>query len=342
MLSEVNKKKLITGIKPTGDLTLGNYLGVIKNIVNLQEKYNSKYDFYVFIADLHSFTSFQEPSILKKRAEDIALLCLASGLKIEQTNLFIQSEILQHTYLSYIMESISYVGELKRMIQFKEYEKKTSSGNIRTSVLTYPLLMSSDILLYDADFVLVGQDQKQHLELTRLLATRFNNLYGNTFIVPEFISYNYMIKSLSDPLKKMSKSNKTLNSLKDDKGCIFLSEDLNNIRTKILKAVTDSENKIEYNSKTKPGISNLLTIYAIFKNWTLEETEKYFKNYDYDNFKSRLADLVVEKIKIIQQNFFNLKSNDLLKKVLDFGAKKASLIAEEKIKKINQKMGIFR
>lgn len=173
-------------------------MGVIKPLILFQNKHYEEYDFYVFIADLHSLTNVQDPILLKQRIREIIYLLLASGLDLEKTNLFIQSEINQHTYLHYIMESNSYLGELNRMIQFKE---KNSLKEVRTSLLTYPLLMASDILLYDADVVLVGQDQKQHLELTRVLANRFNNLYGDTFGLPEFLQLGSMIKSLTNPQK---------------------------------------------------------------------------------------------------------------------------------------------
>ncbi|AYJ01559.1 tryptophan--tRNA ligase [Candidatus Phytoplasma ziziphi] len=330
------KKRLITGIKPTGVLTLGNYLGVIKPLILFQNEYHHEYDIYFFIADLHSLTSFQEPSLLKKTIREMIYLCLASGLDLNKTNLFIQSEVPQHTYLNYIMESNTYLGELSRMIQFKE--KKSSLKQVRTSLMTYPILMSSDILLYDADFVLLGQDQKQHLELTRVLANRFNNLYGNTFVVPEFLQLGSMIKSLTDPQKKMSKSSSE-NSY-DDKGCIYILENLNIIKQKILKSVTDSGKDIRYDLEEKLGLSNLLTIYSSLKNCDLNDTIKYFQNFSYKTLKEEIADSLVEEIKIIQEKFYDLEKNVNLEQILQKGTKKATIIADRKIKEVRKKLGI--
>ncbi|WP_341266573.1 tryptophan--tRNA ligase [Candidatus Phytoplasma fraxini] len=330
------KKRLITAIKPTGELTLGNYLGIIKPLILFQNKYSEEYDFYVFIADLHSLTNFQKPNILKKRIREIIYLLLASGLNLEKTNLFIQSEINQHTYLHYIMESNAYLGELNRMIQFKE--KKHSLKEVRVSLFTYPLLMSSDILLYDIDVVLVGQDQKQHLELIRSLAKRFNNLYGDTFVVPEFLQLGAMIKSLIEPQKKMSKSS-FLNNY-DDKGCVFLLENLENIRKKILKSITDSEDNIKYDLEKKSGLSNLLTIYSSLTNCTLNEAVKYFQKFSYKAFKEEVANVLIEEIKIIQTNFYDLQKQNNLEKILEKGTQQVKVMAEKKLKEIKQKLGL--
>ncbi|WAN63023.1 Tryptophanyl-tRNA synthetase [Candidatus Phytoplasma rubi] len=330
------KKRLITGIKPTGVLTLGNYLGVIKPLILFQNKYHNEYDIYFFIADLHALTSFQEPSLLKKNIREMIYLCLALGLDLNKTNLFIQSEVLQHTYLNYIMESNTYLGELSRMIQFKK--KKSSSKQVRTSLMIYPILMSSDILLYDADFVLLGQDQKQHLELTRILANRFNNLYGNTFVVPKFLQLGSMIKSLTDPQKKMSKSSYKNSS--DDKGCIYILENLNMIKQKILKSVTDSGKDIKYDLEQKPGLSNLLNIYSLLKNCDLNDTIKYFQNFSYKMLKEEIADSLVEEIKIIQEKFYDLEKNVNLEQILQKGTQKATIIADRKIKEVRKKLGI--
>ncbi|QTX02574.1 tryptophanyl-tRNA synthetase [Candidatus Phytoplasma luffae] len=335
-MSFKEKKRLITGIKPTGELTLGNYLGIIKPLIFFQEKFSSEYDFYFFIADLHALTNFQEPSSFKEKINKMIYICLAAGLDLEKNNFFVQSSIPQHAYLNYILESTSYLGELQRMIQFKE--KKNFLKNTRASLLTYPLLMASDILIYDAHIVPISSDQKQHLELTRLLATRFNNLYGKTFIIPKLLQFNSIIKSLDQPEKKMSKSN--INNNKDDKGCIYILEDLVNIRKKILKSVTDSENNIKYDLDKKPGISNLLNIYSSFKNWDLKKTEEYFKNYSYKEFKETLADLVVEEISNIQKKYYYFKKNIDLKQILKKGTYKASIIANNKIKEVNEKLGI--
>ncbi|MDV3167978.1 MAG: tryptophan--tRNA ligase [Candidatus Phytoplasma stylosanthis] len=330
MLSKY-KKRLVTGIKPTGELTLGNYLGIIKPFLSFQEKFLREYEFYFFIADLHALTDFQEPTFLKEKTKEMLYLLLSLGIDLDKTNLFIQSSIPQHTYLNYIMESTSYLGELKRMIQFKE--KKKSSQNTRVSLLTYPLLMSSDILLYDADFVPVGSDQKQHLELTRNLAKRFNNLYGQTFVIPHTLQLGTIIQSLTCPNKKMSKSS-------SDKGCISILENLDNIRKKILKSVTDSENNIKYDLEKKPGISNLLNIYSLLKDWDLEKTEKYFQNFSYKIFKEKVAELLIKEISKIQNKYYFLRENINLNQILKKGTEKALMIANNKIKEIQEKLGI--
>ncbi|MEZ0180171.1 tryptophan--tRNA ligase ['Camptotheca acuminata' phytoplasma] len=330
------KKRLITGIKPTGDLTLGNYIGLIKPFVLFQEKKFQEYEFYFFIADLHALTNFQEPTLLKQRIIELLYFCLASGINLDQTNIFIQSEIPQHPYLSYIMESTSYLGELQRMIQFKE--KKNSLDTTRTSIFTYPILMSSDILLYDSDVVVVGSDQEQHLELTRVLAKRFNYLYGETFTIPKTLKLGNMVKSLNQPQKKMSKSSSKMGF--DDKGCIYIFEDVKNIRKKILRSVTDSENIVRYNIEEKPGISNLLTIYSSLKKWDFKKTEQHFQNFSYKDFKEEVANVVVEEIKNIQTKYFFLKKNVSLKDILEKGTQKALNIADFKLKEIKRKLGL--
>ncbi|MDO8168006.1 tryptophan--tRNA ligase [Candidatus Phytoplasma melaleucae] len=333
------KKKIITGIKPTGKLTLGNLLGVIRPLVLLQKKFYNKYDFYIFIADLHSLTFFQTPSLLKQVIKDTAALCLAAGLDLSITNLFIQSEVPQHTYLSYIMECTSYLGELSRMIQFKEKKKYNSEPNVRTSLFTYPILMAADILLYDADIVVVGQDQKQHLELVRSLAIRFNSLYGNTFIVPDFLKIGHTINSLINPIKKMNKSDHLIDQSLE-KGCIFLSEDLNLIRKKIMQSVTDSDNEIKYDTEKKPGLSNLLKIYSAFRDWDLNKTEAYFQGYSYQNLKIKVADLVIEHLSVIQNQFHYFRQSSILANILSKSAEKSSIIAQNKLDEVKKKLGI--
>ncbi|WIA07496.1 MAG: tryptophanyl-tRNA synthetase [Candidatus Phytoplasma cynodontis] len=337
----LKKKRLLTGIKPTGDLTLGNYLGIIKPLVNFQKKFFENYEFYVFIADLHALTNFQKPSLLRKRIKNTALLYLASGFNIENFLLFVQSDICQNTYLHYILECNSYFGELKRMNQFKDYYNKKKTGNIASSFFTYPILMASDILLYDADVIPVGQDQKQHLELTRNLAIRFNNLYGSTFVVPEFMKLGCTIKSLTEPTKKMSKSKNINEELEhQDKGCIFLLEDLQSIKNKIMRSVTDSENKIKYEPLSKPGISNLIKIYSCLKEWEIQKTEKYFRENSYSFFKEKVAELVLNEISIIQKNFFYFQKNIFLEEILNQNSKKIKNIAKQKINKIKKKIGL--
>lgn len=330
-------KRLVSGIKPTGELTLGNYIGAIKNFVQLSEEMADT-EFFFFIADLHAITTYQDRLELRRRIKDIAALYLACGLRPERVNLFIQSEVVEHSLLGYIMESYSYIGEMERMTQYKDKKHKQIEG-IRTSLLTYPALMAADILLYDATIVPIGDDQKQHLELTRTLANRFNHLYGDTFVIPEgFIAkVGARIKSLTEPTKKMSKSESD-----NPKSYILLLDDLNVIKNKIKSAVTDSDTQIKYDLKNKPGISNLLTIYSTLSNKSIKQLEKDYINLSYAEFKADLADVVVETIRPIQERykyFINSKELDI---ILDNGAIKASVYAKRKMAKVQQKIGLGR
>ncbi|MDV3166169.1 MAG: tryptophan--tRNA ligase ['Waltheria sp.' little leaf phytoplasma] len=336
-ISLIKKKIIITGIKPSGDLTLGNWLGIIQPLILLQQKFSEQYEFYFFIADLHALTTFSKEFDLKKVIRNMAAILLSSGLSLSKTTFFLQSDIFAHTYLSYILECNAYLGELNRMIQFKEKNKKNSS-NSKVSLFTYPLLMASDILLYDADMVIVGRDQKQHLELTRDLAIRFNSFYGDVFKIPEFLNIGYTINSLNKPDKKMSKS--SFLDKDQDKGCIFLLEDLDNIKTKIMQAVTDNIGKIKYDPQKQPGISNLLKIYAGLKGIEISQVEFLFTNFSYREFKIKLVSLVLEKIKIIQNNFKNVINDSILENILSNGAFKANIISQQKINKIREILGI--
>ncbi|WP_308699397.1 tryptophan--tRNA ligase [Texas Phoenix palm phytoplasma] len=332
------KKRLVTGIKPTGDLTLGNYLGIIKPLLFFQKKFCHEYEIYFFIADLHALTTVQDANLLKKNIYNIIFICLASGLDLEKINLFVQSDVPQHSYLHYIMESVSYYGEMNRMIQFKK-NKNIENKNLRISLFTYPILMASDILIYEPDIVPVGEDQKQHLELTRTLARRFNSLYGKIFKVPNFFKSGEIIKSLKNPINKMSKSSQNNNF--DDKGCIFILDELEIIREKILKSVTDSDNKIKYNVSQKPGISNLLNIYSSFKGCSISQSEDFFKNYSYMQFKKIVSDLVVEKIGIIQKKFYFLRNQPFsFENILKKNTIKMQTMADKKIKLLKEKLGI--
>ncbi len=331
-------KRLISGIKPTGELTLGNYIGAIKQFVSLSNSMEDT-EFFFFIADLHAITTPQEKQLLRKRIKDIAAIYLAAGLDPKKVNLFIQSEVLEHTMLSYIMESTSYIGEMERMTQYKDKKKKQVEG-IRTSLLTYPALMAADILLYDATIVPIGDDQKQHLELTRDLATRFNNLYGDTFVVPEgFVpKVGARIMSLTDPTKKMSKSES-----ETPKSYILLLDDLNAAANKIKSAVTDSDTHIKFDKKNKPGISNLLTIYAALSNQSIKSIESTYESHtSYATFKEDLASLVVSTLKEIQERYNYFINSKELDDILDQGAAKARLIASRKMAKVYHKIGLGR
>ncbi|AGL90256.1 Tryptophanyl-tRNA synthetase [Candidatus Phytoplasma australiense] len=331
------QKRLVSGIKPTGDLTLGNYIGVLQPLLFLQKNLKN-FDFYLFIADLHALTFYQEPSQLKKQIKKVAALYLASGLDPKKINLFIQSEIIEHSYLGYLLECNSYFNELQRMIQYKEKSKQNSNG-MRTSLFTYPTLMAADILIYDANIVPIGQDQKQHLELTKTLATRFNHLYGNTFTIPEafFNPLGTKIKGLQKPLKKMSKS-----ETENDKNYILLLDEPEIIKKKIMAAVTDSDTFIKYDPENKPSISNLLTIYSALKKISIRESEKIFQSSSYKYLKDKIYEAVIEFIIPLQKKFYHLIDNPKLDEILNEGAKKARLIADAKIKEVQNKIGIMR
>ena len=329
-------KRLVSGIQPTGQLTLGNYIGAIKQFVALQDTLEDT-EFFIFIADLHAITTPQDKTTLRKSIKSVAALYLACGLDPNKVNLFIQSEVPEHVQLGYIMESTAYIGEMERMTQFKDKRQKQLDG-IRTSLLTYPALMAADILIYDADIVPIGDDQKQHLELARNLAERFNSIYGNTFVVPEgfYPKTGARIKSLVEPTKKMSKSDD------NQKGYILLLDDLNAIKNKIKGAVTDSDRDITYDTKNKPGISNLLTIYAALTDRTINDIVKQYQQASYQTFKSDLADIVVNIIEPIQKRYHHFLGSELLDEVLDKGRDYASSIAYKKLRKIYRKIGIGR
>ncbi len=330
------RKTLVSGIQPTGKLTLGNYIGALRQFVKLQDELEET-EFFIFIADLHAITTPQDRQELKKNIRSVAALYIACGLDPEKVNLFIQSEILEHAALGYIMESTAYVGEMERMTQYKDKKGKQTEG-IRTSLLTYPALMAADILLYDAHVVPIGDDQKQHLELTRNLATRFNNTYGDTFIVPEgfFPETGARIKSLTDPTKKMSKSDE------NPKSYILLLDDLSLIRNKIKSAVTDSDTKIKYDPKKKPGIANLLTIYASLSDYSIKELEEKYQDANYATFKAELAEVVVDAIRPIQARYFQIINDSKLDEILNQGADRARFIAQRKMQKVYKKIGLGR
>lgn len=330
-------KRLVSGIKPTGDLTLGNYIGALKQFVNLQNELEDT-EFFIFIADLHAITTPQEKLALRKNIKNIAALYIACGLDPNRVNLFIQSEVSQHTELGYIMESTLYIGEMERMIQFKEKRSSQAEG-IRTSLLTYPALMAADILLYDATIVPVGEDQVQHLEITKTAATRFNYLYGDTFVIPESFTpkTGARIMGLQTPLSKMSKSDTA-----SQKDYILLLDDLNVIKNKIKSAVTDSDNKVKFDKENKPGVSNLLTIYSALTNISIKDLEVKYNDSNYGTFKNDLAEVVYNEIKPIQDKYFEIINSKELDQILDNGRDKARLIASRKIRKVYSKIGLGR
>lgn len=335
-MKKPERKTLVSGIQPTGKLTLGNYIGALQQFVLLQDELEDT-EFFIFIADLHAITTPQDRQELKKNIRSVAALYIACGLDPSKVNLFIQSEVMEHAFLGYVMESTSYVGEMERMTQYKDKKAKQTDG-IRTSLLTYPALMAADILLYDAHIVPIGDDQKQHLELTRNLAIRFNNAYGETFVVPEgfYPKTGARIKSLTEPEKKMSKSDE------NPKSYILLLDDLGLIRSKIKSAVTDSEGTIKFDVKKKPGISNLLTIYASLTDLSIKDIEKKYEGSNYATFKADLAEIVVDAIRPIQKRYFDIINDTKLDDILNEGAERARLIASRKMQKVMKKIGLGR
>src|SRR5690554_50949 len=329
-------KRLVSGIKPTGEPTLGNYIGALRQFVNLQNELPDT-EIFVFIADLHAITKPKDKQKIKKRIREIAALYIACGLEPERVTLFIQSEVMEHAVLGYIMESTAYIGEMERMTQYKDKKRKQTEG-IRTSLLTYPALMAADILLYDATVVPVGEDQRQHLELTRDLANRFNNMYGETFVVPEAYTpkVGARIKSLTEPTKKMDKSSE------NPKSYILLQDDLNAAKNKIRSAVTDSDSKIKFDEKNKPGISNLLTIYAALTDRSIKDIEDQYIGSTYQAFKEDLANIVYDTLKPIQEKFNEILKSKELDEILDKGREKASYIARRKMSKVYKRIGLGR
>lgn len=325
-------ERLLTGIKPSGELTLGSYIGAIKQMAEYQDKYET----FMFVPDLHAITVPQEIDLLKERIRRIVALYIACGIDPDKVTLFIQSENLYHANLSWIFECHSYFGEMSRMTQFKD--KFSKGENVSVGLFTYPALMASDILLYDADIVPVGLDQKQHVELARNIAERFNNKYGYTFKIPKPLlpKVGFKIKDLQEPTKKMSKSDESY------KGVILILDKEEDIRKKIMSAVTDSEGKIYYDEENKPGISNLLTIYASLKNINIEDAVNHFKDSNYGTLKKEVADIIVETFIKIQTKYNEIMNSDILDKILDDGLKKSIGIAEKKYNEICKKLGLGR
>ena len=332
-MSDINaleKKIIYSAIQATGVPSLGNYFGAIKNWADMQNNYNCVFA----IADLHSLTVRQEPIKFKKNARSMFLLLLALGLDPDKNIIYFQSHVHEHCELAWILNCFSYFGELNRMTQFKDKSRK-HSDNINAGLFTYPVLMAADILLYNTDFVPTGADQKQHVELCRNIAQRFNNIYGEIFKIPEpYINKTgARIMNLQEPNKKMSKS--------DQDGVIFLFDEPNVILNKIKKAVTDSDNKIFY-SEQKPGISNLLNIYACAKNISINDAEKYFIDKNYGELKKIIGEAVLELIEPIQKKYLELEKNkDYVDSLIKKGAERASNLARKKLYKIKKKIGLL-
>jgi len=318
----MEKPVLVSGIQPTGPLHIGNYLGALKNFVDLQD--SGKYRCYFFIADYHSLT--EGISDLRKKVSDLAASYLAAGLHPENSILFNQSDVSEHTELAWILSTVTPFGELTRMTQFKD-KSREQPDNINAGLFLYPTLMAADVLLYNTRFVPVGNDQDQHLELTRTLARRFNKKYGEIFIEPKpRHTKTPRIMSLADPNKKMSKSN--------PKGCLFIDDSPETIREKIKSAVTDSGSEI-ISRKDKPAISNLLLIYSSLSNKPVSALENEFKNDDYAKFKSALAEIIINHFKTFQETKKKLvKKPEKLEEIFLAGSKSAQKVASQKIKTV--------
>ena len=324
-------EKILTGIKPTGQLTLGNYIGVLKHL----HKEVERGDCYYFIADLHALTLPIDPEVLRQNSIDLACFYLAAGLDPKKVTLFLQSSVSAHAELNAIMQNYLYMGELSRMTQFKDKSSKMKESAIGLGLFAYPVLMACDIVLYDASAIPVGEDQIQHVELTRDLVNRFNNRYGDILVMPkaEVRKVGARIMSLSDPTVKMSKS--------DPKGDIFLKDDLKTIRKKIMSAVTDSGCEVKYDQENKPGISNLLTIYAALKEISIEEAEKEFEGSRYGDFKKAVADVVCAEMEVFQNKYREILESKAYEEALREGAKRAQAIANQTLKRVKNAVGLL-
>lgn len=329
----MDKKIILSGIQSTGRLHLGNYLGAIDNWVKMQEEYNC----YYMIANLHSLTIRNNPEELKNNTKNIIALYVAAGLDPEKNTIFIQSQVKEHAELAWILNCYTYMGELSRMTQFKDKSAK-HADNINAGLFTYPVLMAADILLYKADLVPVGEDQKQHLEITRNIAERFNKIYGETFVMPE----GYIRKStarimgLQDPTSKMSKSSTNVNDV------IFLDDEPEVIMKKFKKAVTDSENVVRFDPENKLGISNLMCIYGATTGKNEKEIEEEFSGLGYGAFKTAVGEKVVEKLKPVQEKYKELLENPkYLEEIYTRGAEKARELASKTLEEVKNKIGIL-
>lgn len=332
-MSDERKKVVLSLVQPSGELTIANYLGAIKSFIKLQDDYEC----YIGVADLHSITVPQVPADLRKRSRDIAAIYMALGLDPNKVNLFIQSHNVDHLKLYWVLNSISYMGQLSRMTQFKDKVQKGEDNN-NAALFTYPVLMAADILAYNADFVPVGLDQRQHMELARDLAIRFNSRYSDTFTVPDSIINESTMKimSLRNPEKKMSKSD-------DDKNAsIFLFDDAKTIRKKVMSAVTDSLNNFDYNDEQK-GLKNLIDIYSAFSNLSYQEVVDKYRGQGYGEFKSDLADLIIEDLSAFQEKYNKImEDKDKIDEILIKGAENARRKTSKVINKVYRKVGFLQ
>lgn len=334
MQENVQKKKVLySAVQPSGDLTIGNYLGAIRNWVDLQHDYEC---FYA-MADMHAITVRQDPATLRRKTQELAALYIACGIDPAQCALYVQSNVPCHAELAWVLNTLTYVGEMERMTQFKDKSAK-HADNINMGLMDYPVLMAADILLYQADVVPVGVDQRQHLEITRDIAVRFNNRYSPTFTVPEAVimKTGAKINSLQDPTKKMSKSDENPNA------SVYMSDDRDAIVRKFRRAVTDSDSAVRFDPENKPGVSNLLTIYSVFAGKTLAESEKEFEGKGYGDFKAAVGEVVADALAPIQSEQKRILSDkNYLDGVLACGAEKAYRAARKTLAKVYRKVGFY-
>lgn len=330
--SEKVTKSILTGIQPSGVITLGNYIGAIKQMVRMQNEFKS----YIFIADMHAITVPQDPHTLHENIRSLVALYLACGIDPDKNILFLQSENEYHANISWLLECNTPFGELSRMTQFKD--KSSKNANFYAGLFTYPVLMAADILAYDVDYVPVGIDQKQHVELARNIAERFNKKFGDTFKIPDvyITKEGTKIMDLVTPNKKMSKSSD------NQKGVIRMLDDPNDIRKKIMGATTDSDCDIRFDPENKPGISNLINICVAITGKRVEEIEAMFQGKNYGEFKKYVADVVVEEVRGIQERYYDIINSGKLDSILNENLEITREIAKKKFMLMKERMGLYK
>lgn len=324
--------RVFSGVQPTGNIHIGNYLGALKQFVELQDGNDCVY----CVVDLHAITLPHDPKELKEHILDVAALYLAVGIDPKKNIVFVQSEVPGHTELTWILMCNTYTGELSRMTQFKDKNKGKNTDSAPAGLFTYPVLMAADILLYDTAMVPVGNDQKQHIEITRDIAMRVNNKFPDTFVVPDgrFLKEGARVMSLDDPTSKMSKSAEnplSRISLLDEEGAI---------KKAIMKATTDSVGLVQYDLKNKAGVSNLLTIYSAFSGKSIKELEKNYQGQGYGAFKKDLVEITVDSLRPIRERFMEIRPSQELKDVLSEGASRANEISERTMKRVRENFGL--
>lgn len=325
-------QRVFSGIQPTGRIHLGNYIGALQRFTRFQEENDAFY----CVVNLHAMTIPYDPAELREKTLELAALYMATGLDPKKATLFAQSDVPAHAELAWMLQCVGYMGEANRMTQFKE--KSEGKDSVSVGLFTYPVLMAADVLLYQTDFVPVGEDQKQHLELTRDLANRFNQRFGETFKIPEpkIEEVGARIMALDNPTKKMSKSAKT------EGNNIALLDDPSVIKKKIMRSVTDSENEVRYDPENKPGVSNLLTIYSLLTDKSIQELEQQYSGQGYGQLKKDLVDVVVNELAPLQERYEEIRQSGEVENVLAQGAEQAAAVAEETLRAAKERMGLVQ